>query len=50
MRRAPTWIKSTSMPLALINGKGAIFSHNTMRNRRLTISLIKISLFFLGKI
>jgi len=44
MRRAPTWIKSTSMPLALTNGKGAIFSHNTMRNRRLKMSLIKVPL------
>ena len=39
-----TWIKPTSMPLDLTDGKGAKFSYNTMRNRRLTISLIKMSL------
>ena len=46
MRRAPTWIKLTSMQLALTNGKGATFSHITMQNRRLTISLIKMTLAF----
>ena len=50
MRRTLTWIKPTSIPLALTNGKGAAFSHNTMRNVRLTISLIKNPLFPLGQI
>ena len=34
--------KSTSMPLALMNGKKAKFQHNTMKEGRLTISLTRM--------
>ena len=41
--------KSTSMPLALTNGKNVNSSYNTMRDERLTISLTKM-LCLLGQI